>query len=108
MEAKDTVMEATKFEELFAGYLYGSEGWRPALDRITEAQAEISFKAGKEEANFEWRNEKVPKIMKQFRQEGRKEVVDWVKLYRGDYPKFWGINKEEWQAYLKSLEEGKE
>ena len=79
MEAKDTVMTERQLAKLF-----------PATGKqIREAQAEVSFKAGYEEAVKVLRKHPgvvaiVDEALKEEKQAGRKEVVEFTFLFNRD------------------------
>lgn len=90
----------------------GEEDRKATAKELLEAQAQITgdiaYKKGVDDANFEWRAKKVPKVMKQFEKAGARKVVEFVDEHLpqtlANYVGFW----HQWQAYLKSLEGEKE
>lgn len=96
MEAKDTVMD-----------INARSGFN-TIDNICAFQAEISFKAGIEEAFSRYKEspEYLLNLMKA-KQDGRKEVVDWVETNSHN---IFGIllpsehKKDVWQAQVKKWE----
>lgn len=99
MEAKDTVMNQEQRNRVTSPYISHD---RFSLDqRLLEAQAEISFKAGYEQSvldNDEWCHDGY--------EAGRKEVVEWVNgnkfgLRAMDNYVDMGIDSIAWQAKLK-------
>ena len=73
MEAKETVIKDTKkINELFY-YKFGF----PMMDKLLEAQAELSFKAGYEQCASELEENYLLK----WKQEGIREVVEWLRGY---------------------------
>ena len=67
MEAKDTVL---KRDEV-SGYTFGDKVW-DMLEELLLFQAEISFKAGYEKCAKE-----LEMYLLKWKQEGRREVLDW-------------------------------
>ena len=118
MEAKDRILPDWKLTDI-AETLYNFrnamdiEGIKNTLWQLAKQQDNVSFKAGKDEADFEWRSSKVPRIMEQFKQEGIKEVVEADKeitthILQDGYGGDWSIESwriKEWfrkrQAQLK-------
>ena len=93
MEAKDTVINRGKMVE--GGH----------VESLLEAQAEISFKAGIEEAFSRYKEspEYILKLMST-KLEGIREVVEWIKrndFYNGTDPAGICIENPLWQAKLK-------
>jgi hypothetical protein len=116
LEAKDTVMTKLDIHTLYAR-LHKSEGPFPSMNlstqkdydlEIAKAQAEISFKAGHDQAKGEFELYFNPdyldfqKGVEEGRQAGRREVVEWMQeimLY------FSIINDQVlWKAKLKEWE----
>lgn len=117
MEAKDTVMndaqavasvDTLNEDNLFEYWI----GDRPLWKIIAEAQAEISFKAGKDQSLNELlayaQSGELDKRFAEIRQAGRKEVVDYLGLIKtigleddGYVSHTFVALKEEWQAKLK-------
>ena len=96
MEAKDTVMNLNQLTEEEEKHLPDMASFH----NIAKAQAEISFKMGATQAiakTIKPANELYHKA----KQEGIKEVVEWVKKNGYDYFGDTVLDEQEWQTQLK-------
>jgi len=102
MEAKDTVMSDDDING-FAHYpdvnLLSEDNW--SIDKMLEAQAEVSFQAG-------WREcmSIIETTVKEAQQTGGKEVVEWILKYRSETTReFIGftLTMAAWEAKQKEL-----
>ena len=96
MKARETVLSSQEIYDKF----YEVRDVSGTAQRVAEAQAEISFKAGEVEG-FKKRLE-----MREPYKAGIKEVVEWLidsNLHKGLDFEYWKvlIYKEDWQAKLK-------
>ena len=93
MKAEDTVMSLEIVSPKFPDYI------PCAVWDVLQAQAEISFKAGIKEGE-----QRLGLQMERFKQQGRKDVVEWVENHMretnrtGYYPlpKMWQEQLERW------------
>lgn len=107
MEAKDTVMSKERLQDIITTKFYGFDpdidiDWE-VVDLVKQAQAEISFKAGKEKAKEEMN---IAQLWLEGKKAGKKEVVEFV----GQNCYVWHdeenkahvcLDKEAWQDKLK-------
>ena len=115
MEAEDTVVSREQIQEFIRLHkdeiLSTPDAWKEER-MIAEAQAEISFKAGYDEAvRFTHRqfDANLPEIMEQSRLLGMREVVEWLNQNclgcQSNTPcnrnEYLGFHKPSWQAKLK-------
>ena len=121
MEAKDTVIKNEDMMELVipCETCDRKPCWgfptRECMECITlkhrEAQAEITFKAGQEDKQLQYRAQITHlgsvhrEITQKLVKEARKEVVDWVKETNHE-PISSGVVSPEWQAKLKEWNVG--
>ena len=118
MKAEDTVMNKDKLEEVSSDAAYRKNlpyltSGQSYIKRIAQAQAEISFKAGKDESVNELlayaQSGELDKRFQEIKQVGIKEVVKWINstcfdvLPEGTSPSLTelSVSKKDWQAKLK-------
>lgn len=99
MEAKDTVMTADDLRHY--------QVYMTSLSSMLEKQAEISFKAGVERGmDLVLKNNNMADILHQAKQEGRKEVVEWVEKHLHSSPgkcHFYRFEDYEWHKLREEL-----
>ena len=110
MEAKGTVMKTEKRMEFSIKRKWGQV---LDVDKLLEAQAEISFKAGRKEERDSWllktdiektRDAFTKDIIERTRVQAIKEVVEWMRKnsLRNKTIKWWlCILEKDWQTKLK-------
>ena len=117
MEAKDTVMkiaELLDIEEAVEDAVFSGQETDTKPVAIAKAQAESSFKAGREEgfilakvtdpvlsskAEHEELNRRAKVFLEDVRKAGMREVVEWIEKYKWLQEEI--LFSEEWQAQLK-------
>ncbi len=114
MEAKDTVIGKNQTIELSEeGSIITPVLWE-FLERVKEAQAEISFKAGQQAERVSWllktdpektRDNFTKQIIERTREQALKEVVEWIEAHEKslcmDCLCAFDFRSEEWQAKIK-------
>lgn len=77
MEAKDTVMSSQRLDKEYWKWQVAEDIVIPFEEWVSQAQAEISFKAGYDEALTQ-----LAEMTEECKQMGRKEVVEWLERAR--------------------------